>query len=399
MKIIQRLLVVAILSTLFIGVIWLSPFSYLIKGVRLTYLMGEKSASYLDYKHFDTREILNDPAKIWTVQVDTKAADCKLSVPLTEMLKKTNSGSFLVYHNDVLVCEKYYDPIHANERTNSFSMAKTFTAIMVQQCIERGEIGGWDDPVRKYLPWVGERDGEGELVSNTHPQWDQNANALTLRHLITMTAGLDWDENYISPFGITARAYYGSDVEATMRTVAVVDKPGEAFEYQSAATQLLGLVMMQATGKHLSELASEYLWKPLGAEAPALWSLDKAQGRELNYCCFDARARDFGRMGLMVLHDGVAAGKNRLLDSGFLAAAQRPYRFPNYGHSFWLGEVNGVQFSYFQGLKGQYICIVPSHNLVVVRTGNGVVKSTTGSRVFDCVKTYVAEAIKMVSAK
>ena len=396
MKSFQRFLLVIGIAAVLAGVVWVSPFGYLIKGVRLTYMIGQKSANYLDYKGFDTREIANDPSKVSPLTTLSGASEVVLSEGLLGMLDKTESGSFLVFRNDTLVCEKYFEPVDGSVPTNSFSMAKTITCLLVEQAIERGEISSWDEPVRKFLPWVGAvRDVKG----NQNEVLEKNAKALTLRHLVTMTAGLEWNESYVSPFGITAKAYYGSDIEATMRQVPVVVKPGEVFEYQSGATQLLGLVLEKATGKHLAELASERIWKPLGAEAPATWSLDKENGRELNFCCFNARARDFGRLGLMVMHHGKG-----LVDSGFLSMAQRPFVSPNhpeapvslnYGHAFWLGEVDGVKFSYFQGLKGQYIVLIPSRGMVVVRTGNGIARAADGGKVYDCVKTYVSEAMKL----
>ncbi|MFM8995746.1 MAG: serine hydrolase domain-containing protein, partial [Bacteroidota bacterium] len=264
----------------------ISPFGYLIKGVRLTYLIGEKSANYLDYKGFDTRVIANDPAHVSPLVSTSTAGTVALSPSLTDMLARTQSGSFLVFRNDTLVCEQYFEPVADSVLTNSFSMAKTITCLMVQKAIETGKIASWDEPVRKFLPWVGAAAVEkGENIDGVGKQaMDDNAKALTLRHLVTMSAGLKWNENYQSPFGITAKAYYGADVEATMREIPLLVAPGTQFEYQSGATQLLGLVLEQVTGKHLADLASEWFWKPLGMEAPALWSLDKAAGRELNFC-------------------------------------------------------------------------------------------------------------------
>ena len=396
MKAFQRFLLVLGITSLLLGVVWVSPFGYLIKGIRLTYLIGEKSANYLDYRGFDTRTIANDPSNIKPLMETESAGSVELSAPLLAMLDKTHSGSFLVFRNDTLVCEKYYNGIADSIATNSFSMAKTITCLMVQKAIENGEIASWDEKVRKFLPWVG---AVTAVKGVSDVQLEENANALTLRHLVTMTAGLKWNESYVSPTGITAEAYYGSDIEATMREIPIVVKPGEQYEYQSGATQLLGLVLEQVTGKHVADLASDYLWKPLGAEAPALWSLDKADGRELTFCCFNARARDFGRLGLMVLHGG-----DGLIDSGFLAMAQKPFfsenhpekaRFENYGHSFWLGSVGEISFSYFQGMKGQYVILVPSKNMVIVRTGHGVERSADGGKVNDCVRTYVSEAVKL----
>ena len=398
MKAFQRFLLVLGITAVLVGVVWLSPYGYLIKGLRMTYLIGEKSANYLDYKGFDKREVANDPERVSVLAVSEDAGTVELSSALREMLKRTNSGSFLVFRNDSLVCERYFEPVADTVMTNSFSMAKTITCLLFQRAIEEGKIASWDEPVRKFLPWVGKAAVEkGEAVDGVSPdQMEANAAALTLRHLITMSAGLQWNESYQSPFGITAKAYYGSDIEATMREVPVVVMPGIQFEYQSGSTQLLGLVLEQVTGKHLSDLASDWLWKPLGMEAPAYWALDKANGRELNFCCVNARSRDFGRLGLMVLHNGKG-----LVDSGFLAMARKPFEMggktlvPFYGHSFWLGSVDGVDFQFFNGLKGQYIVVIPSKNMVVVRTGHGVVKPADGGRIFDCVKLYVGEAVRM----
>lgn len=398
MKAFQRFLLVLGITAVLVGVVWLSPYGYLIKGLRMTYLIGEKSANYLDYKGFDKREVANDPERVSVLAVSEDAGTVELSSALREMLKRTNSGSFLVFRNDSLVCERYFEPVADTVMTNSFSMAKTITCLLFQRAIEEGKIASWDEPVRKFLPWVGKAAVEkGEAVDGVSPdQMEANAAALTLRHLITMSAGLQWNESYQSPFGITAKAYYGSDIEATMREVPVVVMPGTQFEYQSGSTQLLGLVLEQVTGKHLSDLASDWLWKPLGMEASAYWSLDKANGRELNFCCVNARSRDFGRLGLMVLHNGKG-----LVDSGFLAMARKPFEMggktlvPFYGHSFWLGSVDDVDFQFFNGLKGQYIVVIPSKNMVVVRTGHGVVKPADGGRIFDCVKLYVGEAVRM----
>ncbi len=363
------------------ALLWISPYNYLIKGVSLTYLKGEKSPTYKDWVDFDLRPISNDLSKKFTTVKAEKTIE--LNPDLLKMLTKTQSGSYLVYKNDTLISENYFDGSSDSSRTNSFSMAKTITTLLVQMAIQDKLIGSWDDKVIDYLPWI-----KGEY-----------AKELTLRHLSTMTAGLNWDESYLSPFGITAKAYYSNDIEGVMRTVDVVEKPGEKFEYQSGSTQLLGFVLQAAINegnknnrvavKTISEFAQERLWKRIGAEYPAYWSLDKENGKELSYCCFDATSRDFGKLGLLVMHHGKNYMGEQLVDSSFLAMAQQPYKSLNYGHSFWLGEIGGIKFSYFQGLGGQYIVLPKDNeNMVVVRTGKGIDKGN-GFPIFDCVKTYM----------
>ncbi len=379
-----RTLLIAILSLVFLSaIVYLSPYRYLVKGISLTYLKGEKSANYLDWKDFDLRKMQNNPDKIYKIPTKTYAKTNGLDKKLLDMLTKTNSGSYIVIKNDTIVSEHYFNGISDSSQTNSFSMAKTITTLLVQKAIQDKIIASWDDKVIDYLPWL-----TGEFAKD-----------VTLRHLSTMTAGLDWDESYVSPFGVTAKAYYSNDVEGVLKQVAVTKKPGENFQYQSGATQLLGFVLKKAldkTGKYksVSEFAQANLWNKIGAEYPAFWSLDADNGKELTYCCFDATTRDFAKLGQLVLHHGKSAWGESIIDSTFLEMAQQPYKSANYGHSFWIGEVDGIKFPYFQGLKGQYIAIVQNKNAVIVRTGNGIDKSH-GMPVFDCIKTYVSEGVKL----
>jgi CubicO group peptidase (beta-lactamase class C family) len=195
------------------------------------------------------------------------------------------------------------------------------------------------------------------------------ADDLTLRNLSTMTAGLDFNEHYSNPFDITAKLYYGPDVESLlMENVPVIEKPG-SYEYQSGATQLLGLCLMKATGKHMADYASEKLWKPLGAEHAAEWHLDNEEGKELAFCCFNSNARDFARFGQMLLQQGNYNGK-QILDSSFVAMATVPFVEPFYGHSFWMTDEYGTHIFYQRGILGQYIIVIPEYDVVVVRLGH-----------------------------
>ena len=184
-----------------------------------------------------------------------------------------------------------------------------------------------------------------------------------------MTAGLDFNEHYSNPFDITAKLYYGPDLEKLMMDeVPVIEKPG-TYQYQSGATQLLGLAVMNATGKSLADYASEKLWKPLGASHSAEWHLDNENGKELAFCCFNSNARDFARFGQMLLQQGNYNG-TQLLDTGFVQMATVPFVEPFYGHSFWICDEYGTHIFYQRGILGQYIIVIPEHETVVVRLGH-----------------------------
>lgn len=397
------------------GIVYISPYKYLIKGVRLTYLQGTNSAHFTDWYGFDTRIIPNGSV---VTPLPKENNNISLSDTLLNMLNETESGSYLVFRNDTLVHESYYNGFTDTHHLNSFSMAKTVVTLLVQKAIELGYIPSWDERAITYIPWL-----EGPY-----------ANEVTLRHLSTMTAGLDWNEHYTSPFGITAEAYYTDDIEAVMRKLPIVWKPGSKWQYQSGSTQLLSFVLREAiktprisvakeplnmdttfqtqieieklkaasteTTKselkpynRISDFASEHLWVPLGMEAPALWSLDHANGNELGFCCLNAVSRDFGRLGLWVLNHGKWGSAS--IDSSFLAKASSPFKDNRYGHSFWISNETQTPFYYFQGLNGQYICIIPSKNMVVVRTGKKIKRMEGDNLVFSCVRTYVSEAVRL----
>jgi len=411
-----------ILWVLFIGILYgvlsISPYKYLIKGIKLTYLQGTNSAHFTDWYGFDTRLIPNGSQVSDLYKVSDK--NIQLSDTLRSVLEETESGSYLVFRNDTLVYEEYFNGFTDTHRLNSFSMAKTVTTLMVQKAIELGYIQSWDEKVKSYLPWL------------TGPF----AEEVTLRNLSTMTAGLDWNENYISPFSITAQAYYSDDVEGIMRGLGIVEKPGEKWQYQSGSTQLLTFVLREALRSpkikvnkpiemdssfkttvqlnqlkneinsseiseyrdlkkynSVSEFASEQIWIPLGMEAPALWSLDRETGSELGFCCLNAVSRDFGRLGLWVLNHGKWA--NARIDSSFLELASKGFKDKRYGHSFWVSSETPIPFYYFQGLNGQYICMIPSQNMVVVRTGKHIKRMENDNLIFTCVKTYVSEAVRL----
>jgi CubicO group peptidase (beta-lactamase class C family) len=188
--------------------------------------------------------------------------------------------------------------------------------------------------------------------------------------------------------------YYTNDVwDLMLEKVPVVRKPGTQFEYQSGATQILGMAIIKATGKHLSDYASEKLWKPLGAEHDAYWHIDDNMGTEMAYCCFNTNARDFARFGKMMLHYGNANG-TQILDSTFYALASEPFSVPYYGHGFWIDDEASTKVFYQRGILGQYCIVVPEKNMVIVRMGHERIKDPEKNHPDDFI-TYLTETLKL----
>lgn len=349
---------------------------YLIKGVWATYLHGEKSATIGDARFFDTRKVEAGTPEPWYISERYNKTD--LSNDLTDMLTQTRSVAFVVIKNDSIQYEQYWDDYSDTSHSNLFSATKSIVSMLAQAAIQDGYFESWDQKVIDFLPEL-----KGEF-----------ADELTVRHLSTMTAGLDFNEHYTDPFCITAQTYYTDDVwDLMLEKVPVITKPGSQFEYQSGATELLGMTIIKATGKHLSDYASEKLWKPLGAEHSAFWHIDQHMGTEMAFCCFNTNARDFARFGKMMLHQGNSNGQ-QLLDSSFYQLAGTPYKVPYYGHGFWIDDESETPIFYQRGILGQYCIVVPDKNLVIVRLGHER-RKTEGATHPDDYRTIVTETLKL----
>jgi len=350
---------------------------YLIKGLWASYLHGNNSATIDDARFFDTHEI-KATSEVAEWQLHNNYNKTPLSKTLTDMLTTTQSVAFLVVKNDSIFSENYWDGYSENSQSNSFSMAKSITTMLAQIAIQKGVFKDWNQKVKNILP----------EVKGAH------ADELELWHLSTMSSGMEWDEKYKDPFSVTAKAYYGKDVRKLLLSLPIVDEPGKNYNYQSGSTQLLGLCLMQATGKSLATLASEWLWKPLGAKNDAKWHTDEV-GTEMAYCCFNSNARDFARFGKMMLHKGNCNGA-QILDSAFVEMATQGKLVPYYSYSFWLDDSHGTKVFYLRGILGQYIISIPEYNTVVVRLGHNRIPPKDGENHTEDFHVIVEEVLKMV---
>ena len=325
--------------------------SYLYKALIYTY------ADIDDLDVFQTRIVEKGKPEPWPVS--TQYNKVPLPASLQSELEKNKSVAFLIIKDDSVYHEQYWDHYDQNSRSNSFSVAKSITSTLVGIAVDEGKIKSIDEPVGNYLP---------------HFKEGMNAQ-LTIRHLLTMSSGLNWDESYSSLFSITTKAYYGGNLKKLVNGLDVVNEPGKKFDYMSGNTQLLALIVEAATGKHLSDYASEKIWKRIGAEQSVHWSLDHANGEEKAYCCFYSNARDFARYGKLYLDSGEWKGqqiisKNYIRESLTPAPLDFTGNEPNcYGFQWWLTEQKGHKIFYARGLRGQYIVMIPDERIIFVRLG------------------------------
>jgi len=312
-----------------------------------------------DYKVFDNRIIKKSiTPQPWPLANNYN----QVSVPskLQSTLEQHESVAFLILKNDSLVHEQYWNNYNENSLSNSFSSAKSVVSALIGIAIQEGKIKSLDQPVGDFLADFNESEKK----------------KITIKHLLMMSSGLDWNESYANPLSVTTEAYYGTDLKKAIGRLKATEKPGVTFSYKSGDTQILGLVLQAATGKSLSQYAHEKLWAPMGAEQDALWSVDHENGSEKAYCCINSNARDFARFGNLYLHKGSWKG-NQLIDSSYVKKSITPHGLmyegkPSdfYGFQWWtVPNYKGKSFFYARGILGQLIVVVPDKNAVVVRLG------------------------------
>jgi CubicO group peptidase (beta-lactamase class C family) len=310
-----------------------------------------------DYKKFSNNPVVTGEPQPWNISGDYN----KNPLPdnLKKMLEDLETVAVLGIRNDSILYEFYWDGYSDSSLSGSFSMAKSITSLLIGAALKEGKIKSPDEPVGNYLEEF--RTGERAKVR--------------IVDLLTMSSGSNWDESYANPFSVTTELYYGHNVYKTATGVSVVQQPGTLHRYKSGDTQLLGLIIEKATGKSLSAYASEKLWQPLGAEHAALWSTDEIGGSEKAYCCFNSNARDFARLGKLMLDSGRWKG-NEIISMDYYQQSIKPCLIPDetgqpckyYGYQWWITPSRTEVF-YARGILGQYIIVIPSKKTILVRLG------------------------------
>lgn len=333
---------------------------YLYKGISYTYLSGKTGPTIYDLDVFHNATIEKSSEKSEWIK-DPKFNTQTIPKFYSDLLERLDTKAFLVFKGDTIVFEKYWDEHKKETLSNSFSAAKTVVALLIGIALDEGKIKSLDEPVYTFIP---------EFKSGGRDK-------ITIRHLLMMSSGLDWEESAKNPLSENAESYYGTDLHGLVTRQHAIEKPGIRFEYQSGNSQLLGYIVERACKQDLSSYAQEKIWKKIGSEQNAFWSLDRKDGDEKAFCCMYACARDFGRLGKLILQKGKWNGKQIISESYMNEMFKNPDMkteegVPNfrYGLHIWtyLRDKNPVY--YCRGILGQYIISIPDENIVIVRLGS-----------------------------
>lgn len=283
-----------------------------------------------------------------------------LGLDVKDYMASQRTSALVIVHDGKVVLEEYGLDFGPQGKWTSFSVAKSLTSTMVGAAVKDGHIKSLDDKVSQYIDGL-----KGSEYDN-----------VTVRQLLTMTSGVRWNEDYEDPKSDVARfnehqAEDGLDVTVSyMRKLGREAPAGEKWVYKTGETNLIGVLVSEATGKPLAEYLSEKVWAPFGMEQDATWLLGST-GREISGCCIQAATRDMARFGLFIMGGGMAGGK-AVLPEGWIADAttrQADIGVPGkgYGYQWWTYD-DGTYAA--QGIFGQGIFIDPARKLVIASNSN-----------------------------
>lgn len=273
---------------------------------------------------------------------------------LDDFLAMPGAIGLLVVKDGAILFEHYAPGNDRDSRWISFSVTKSVTSLLIGAAIADGFIESVDEPVSHYLPRL-----RGTPYETA-----------TIRNVLNMASGVSWNEDYADSESDVARAggANGLDLVQYLAALPRNAEPGKAFNYNTGETNLAGEILRSAIGNNAATYLTHRIWQPFGMESDATWLTSGAGGGETGGCCISATLRDFARIGIFAMHDGVLRDGTRVLPEGWMNESVRPSAgSEGYGYLWWL---SGDGSFAAQGIFGQQIYIDPSRRLVIAAHGN-----------------------------
>ncbi|WDU64059.1 serine hydrolase [Pseudomonas poae] len=274
-------------------------------------------------------------------QYGVKADGAPRTNNVDDYIKNNKAAALMVIKDGKVVLEKYADGLSNESLWDGKSVSKSVTSLLMGIALKDGYISSLDDEVVAYIP---------ELAGTAYE-------GVKLRDMLHMASGVEWNENELDPksdlskmLGCVTQADPGSCIVSLMKTVKrVVDRdtgkpiaPGVRFQYNTGDAFLTGLIVQRATQMSLAKYLGEKIWQPYGMEADGNWW--SSNGVTSGGSGFNATLRDFGRLGLFVLNNGVLSNGTHVLPQNWIrdsttwtAASALPHYADNgmYGYMWW----------------------------------------------------------------
>ena len=271
---------------------------------------------------------------------------------IEDFIQAFKVAGLIVIRDGKILHESYNFGNNEESRWVSFSVTKSVTSMLLGAAIKDGFINSVKEPLVSYLPQL-----KGSHYEDA-----------SIEQILHMSSGVAWNEDYNDPKSDVsiASALNSSKLNDYLSSLGASSKPGSKFNYNTAETNLIGGLVRSAIGNNLSGYLEKKIWKPFGMEFDANWLLDYDYNLELGGCCISATLRDYARIGIFALNNGILKNKINILPEKWMEQSTTPS--PNleyYGYQWWLDGSDYNSF-YADGIFGQFIWIDPDSKTIVV---------------------------------
>ena len=303
-------------------------------------------------------------------------------ITFDEFLAKTSTNAFIIVRNGKITYETYLNGKKQNTILPSYSVAKTMTSLLIGQLIDEGKIK------------------ESDTFVSILPKFkaDTTFDDVTIKDLLDMNSGIGVSDNYPSgPSGwgvAIAQLYASTDVNWWLeQNKKMREVPGQFPEYRSVNTQMLGMIIQEVTGRSLSEEFTDRVWQKMGADYDATWNVDHKGGHEKAFCCFNATARDYARVGQALITPQGAKKENAITSQAWLKRLSTSAVTLDYGWGYsaqmW-HPYPGINL--MMGLHGQYIYQDKANKTVIVKLSDLPTSA-------DGISPKIADVLKQIAEK
>jgi len=332
-----------------------------------------------DYRHYGSHTIDKAPVAFHfapgdreriPATVEYSDGDVVKRVVLDDLLRTTGTHAFIVIRDNQVLSEDYFNGFARDSLCTAWSLSKSVTSALVGIAIAEGYIKSLDDPIVNYLPELKE----------------QGFSAITIRNLLTMRSGIQYRISFFPWDEFVLAGYYPDIRQLLLSDLKIIEPPDQSFHYNNFNAELIGMILERTTGRAPSQYLQEKIWKPIGMEYPATWSIDSAaDGFELTPILLNARAIDLAKFGRLYLDNGNWNDKQIIPEHWVLESTapdpsdHRPWETfsrwqekGGYYKYFWWGISQGQADYSFMGIGtyGQFIFVSPKTKVVIVRTAD-----------------------------
>ena len=295
-------------------------------------------------------------------------------VKVDEYLSRTDTSALLILKDGKISYENYWLTGGKNVQWISMSVAKSFISALIGIAIDQGHIKSLEDKVTDYVP---------QLKNSAYDN-------VRIKDILQMSSGASWNEDYSDPNSDINRSSkifaIGGSLDEFSASLKKELKPGSYNRYNSTDTQVLGMLLREATRVSITKYMEEMLWHPMGAQDSGYWILD-SKNMEMAYAGFNATARDYAKLGELYRLGGKINGK-QIIPSDWIKASVKPDAphlmpgdnplsdFPlGYGYQWWVPDLSG-DFSAI-GVYNQFIYVSPKSNMVIVKLSANSIYGTS----------------------